>query len=144
MILLQKCEQALAAILEDAIVAIPSDVSVYQGKSFDDKSLPCVVVSAVTASEDDPPMSQNRWVTCEVTIRTAAMPQESEDTVAESNDLVDAIQSALRSTTIAADLSAEVDDFYCYYVSYDGETRDNDDSNWFETYSIRLYCISRD
>ena len=140
--LLQKAEQAIAAVL--ATPAASVSATVYEGKAYDDKVIPCVIVGATSASEDDPPYSANKYVTVEVTCKYTALPELAEDSLDLSNTLTATIQDALRDDALAASLSAAVTGFHCYSVMYDGESRESDDSNWFETYSLRLYCCAKD
>ena len=140
--LLQKAEQAVASVL--ATPAASVSATVFQGKSDDDKTIPCVIVGATSASEDDPPFSANKWITVEVTCKYTALPELAEDTVDLSNTLTATIQDALRDDAFATSLSSAVSGFHCYCVMYDGESRETDDSNWFEPYFMRLYCCAKD
>jgi hypothetical protein len=146
-ILIDRCEEALAAVLNAAGAGALAQVAT--GKSPDTKSIPIIICECDGGDiEEDPKATGNFWVNATVTIKTRAVENETatgSDATPKvtSQNLVDLVMNALIVDDLPAQLSAAVATFTVFPngVIYQSPASGKDlEGIWHDILPLRIYC----
>lgn len=144
---------ALKALAEAAIAAMdpqPDPLpTVYTAKDNSDKTLPAIICEADGSGEEDPPSTGNFWVTAGLSLRHTAVDDGVDGGEMKANDqaILTALSNAIFIDSLAADLSAAVDDFTVFPNSENLEAPHRDqiaDGVWEDTIQFKALCCASD
>ncbi len=107
----------------------------------------CVIASCRPDMEAESRLG-NSWVELEVTVKTSSAKEESDDSSTAQIDshlaLCASVFGNLRTTTLAADVSAMVADFTILIVASPGAASEIPDHYWEDSFTARLLCANAD
>lgn len=142
---LSKLEAALAALisaltLDGARGTEPVSVAVRTGLEDDEALLPRVTCQAEEATEEAVKDTGNDRVRAWVHIHS----HSGDETLAVHRARVATVIDALRMDDIAAQLTAAVDDFYCFDVQFIGPQHDPSGNTFHTALELSVVCCPSD
>ncbi len=133
-----------------ALLAVPPTAKIFNGKSSQDKTAPCIIVDAIDAQED-PPNTGNFWVILQVSVKSigaddpAGRDQAAGDEKAASDTLTADVFQALDQDDLAAQLSAALPNYTVQGLGEHNAPEEAIDGDcWAEIWQRRIYCAGSD
>lgn len=140
-------DAAFAAIVTPAATGL----SVYTGKSSEEKATPCVICSSEIQGDEDPVGTGNFWAICNVAIKQSATQNEdgTDPGAASPKAAAQAVTANIFATlmvdTLAASLTAAVAGLTVFSGSVtigSSESGIDESGLWIDALHIRLYCCA--
>jgi hypothetical protein len=148
-ILLNAAENAMVALLTPVVAGRGA---VLPGKSFQSKTLPCVICAADGGSvEEEPKNSGNYWINLDVLVKSSAVSNEDGtamtpvDPTSFDEQLMSDVFSTIQVSGFAGTLSAATTAFTVFPegVIYESMQSGRDEHGvWIDSQRLRLYCCA--
>lgn len=149
MLVNDKLEAALVALITPAVAALVPVPDVVPGKDSGDKTLNVVICDAQGEGEEDPKGTGNFFLDAEIEMRSTAVPNETAATPATPDPkianqaMVTAVTTVIMVDNLPALLSAAVPNFTVFPngIIFKGPGRRQDETGaWIDTLGLRAYC----
>lgn len=138
MALQQKVEKAFAAVLA---AAFADTVNIYTGKSAQTKASPSITCIADAGKEE--PLDTGNFM-LPVRIEVCFNPSGPETPEADSETLTTNVYNAIKTDTLAADLTSAIADFTCISVLESSLEFGPEEEVWKDTLTVNIYCCGVD
>ena len=136
-----KAQEAVRSFLSFSSIGDIAAGNVWAQLNKDERTRPCIIVQATSATPTEGHPFGGTWnVSVSVQIRS----DSDKSTAAEHEARCDTVFDLLLDTTIAASLSAELDNFTAFLVVPESQSFGVDDPDWVSVITLSVECCGSD